>query len=168
MCCIVLSKTLMFASPNSYRYQLLNFYFKKNRSMTTTTRPIKIKTDKKNCAPMLMKFFFMTAMFFLALNGFSASVISSDPRETKPEKTIKNYFKFPQILMRTTRQNSSISPKKVEELFTTDKSGKANFVSAKTENQLLRKEIEDEFCKFSLLKVCAEIVHRVDLNFQTL
>jgi hypothetical protein len=70
--------------------------------------------------------------------------------------------------MRPSQQNGSILPKKVEVLFTTDKSGKVNFVLAKTENQLLKKEIEDEFSKLSLSKVCAEVVHSVVLNFQTL
>jgi len=136
--------------------------------MITITKSKTIKTNKKTNEAQLIKFFFITGMFFLALNAFSASVAFSDPRDTKPEKTIKNYFKFPQILMRPSQQNGSILPKKVEVLFTTDKSGKVNFVLAKTENQLLKKEIEDEFSKLSLSKVCAEVVHSVVLNFQTL
>ena len=78
------------------------------------------------------------------------------------EKTIKDYFKFPQIVIPV---NES---RKIEVLFTTDQNGQVNFVLAKTSDQNLKTEIEKQFSKLSLTKLKKEVVHSVTLNIKTL
>lgn len=82
------------------------------------------------------------------------------------EKTIRNFFKFPQILMPHMESKSQSS--KVEVLFTTDRSGRVNFVLANTQDRKLKAEIEKQFSTLYLAKLKQDVVHRVVLNFRTL
>jgi hypothetical protein len=87
------------------------------------------------------------------------------------EKTIKDYFKFPQVLI--PHVNNAVVPdvkseQKVEVLFTTDVNGTVNFVLAKTGNRELKSEIEKQFRSIHFNKLKSEVVHSVVLNFKTL
>lgn len=83
------------------------------------------------------------------------------------EKTIRDFIKFPQVLI-PRHNDSQIMNQKVEVLFTTDKTGTVNFVLAKTNDNKLKSEIEKQFMsrRFSTLK--SEVVHSVVLNFKTI
>ncbi|MBA3682666.1 MAG: hypothetical protein H0W73_16115 [Bacteroidetes bacterium] len=83
------------------------------------------------------------------------------PEAIETEKTIKDYFKFPQIIIPV---NAS---QKVEVLFTTDNNGKVDFVLAKTNDQNLKAEIEKQFLKLNLDKIKSNVVHSVTLNIKT-
>ena len=84
------------------------------------------------------------------------------PEATETEKTIKDYFRFPQIV---TPVNES---QKVEVLFTTNLLGQVDFVLAKTINETLKSEIEKQFLKLNLKKLKSDVVHSVTLNIKTL
>lgn len=83
------------------------------------------------------------------------------PEAVETEKTIKDYFKFPQIVMPV---NAS---QKVEVLFTTNQNGHVDFVLAKTDDQNLRAEIEKQFSKLDLKKLKSNVVHSITLNIKT-
>ncbi len=76
------------------------------------------------------------------------------------EKTIKESVKFPAACYSHNQ--------KVEILFTTNQKGIVNFVLAKTENLLLKKEIEKQFYTMCLAKLKQDVVHSIVLNFKTI
>ncbi len=84
-----------------------------------------------------------------------------NPEAIETEKTIKDYFKFPQIVMPVHAQQ------KVEVLFTTSVNGNVDFVLAKTNDQNLKAEIEKQFLKLNLGKIKSNVVHSVTLNIKT-
>lgn len=116
------------------------------------------------------------ALLVLLISGCSLNQLQAgtnhDPNEgpsassKESEKAIRHYFKFPQVLVPVNETKSS-AENKVEVLFSTDSTGKVNFVLAKTENQALRKEIEKQFLALELKNLKSEVVHKVVLNFKT-
>ncbi len=102
---------------------------------------------------------------------FSSTLILADTHPTKKstaastEKTIHDYFKFPNILI--PQNKNEVVSQKVEVIFTTNQKGHVNFVLAKTEDPLLKKEIEEQFSKLSLTHLKQQDVHSVTLNFKT-
>jgi hypothetical protein len=122
---------------------------------------MKTKVNKLTKLVLLLSLSLTT--FFAVSNNTPVS--NSVTVET--EKTIRNYFKFPQVLiphheLKTSRAN------KVEVLFTTDKAGNVNFVLAKTNDLKLKQEIEKQFLTLHLEKVKQDVVHSVVLNFKTI
>ena len=97
-----------------------------------------------------------------ASNGFTEG-----PKKTDTEKTIQHYFKFPQILMPQLAP-SKTEMLKVEVLFTTNANGDVTFALAKTENQALKKEIENQFLKLKIKQVKTEVVNSVILQFRSI
>ena len=95
----------------------------------------------------------------LSVKPNTTSGISPEANET--EKTIKDYFKFPQIV---TPLNED---QKIEVLFTTDEKGHVDFVLAKTVDQNLKMEVEKQFLKLNLTKLKCNVVHSVTLNIKT-
>lgn len=82
------------------------------------------------------------------------------------EKTIRDYFRFPQILL--PQAEEKVQEQKVEVLFTTNINGKVNFVIAKTNDPLLKTEIERQFSNLVLPKLKPEVAHSVTLSFRTI
>lgn len=115
----------------------------------------------------------LTKLALLAVFTLSTLIISANtlPAETKKakdtEKTIKDYFKFPGILIPMHSLNKA-ETEKVEVLFSTDQKGDINFVLAKTSKPELKAEIEKQFLKLHLTKLKHDVVHSVVLNFRTL
>lgn len=111
--------------------------------------------------------FLLTLTFstWFAFAGTSPSATTTVKSET--EKTIKDYFKFPQILI-TQPELEKVVSRKVEVLFTTNADGDVNFSLAKIENEDLKKEIEKQFSKLKLPKLKHDTVYSVTLNFKTL
>jgi membrane-bound lytic murein transglycosylase MltF len=85
----------------------------------------------------------------------------TSPGAIETEKTIKDYFKFPQIVIPVNESQ------KVEVLFTTNANGHVDFVLAKTKDQNLKAEIEKQFLKLNLDKIKSNVVHSVTLNIKT-
>ena len=112
-----------------------------------------------------------TAALVLVLS-FSTIIMRSNTspagskKAVETEKTIRNYFKFPGVLV-PLRELKKAETQKVEVLFTTDLNGNVNFVLAKTLKSDLKAEIEKQFMKLHLTKVKHDVVHSVTLNFKT-
>lgn len=134
--------------------------------MKSTTALLGLKR-KNNNTHKFVKTVLFTCLLFSALITMSANLPGSKPGSPETEKTIKNYFKFPQILLPHAEVNATVS-KKVEVLFTTDQFGRVNFVMAKTEDGQLKGEVEKQFYKLRLPKLPSEVVHSVVLNFKTM
>lgn len=133
------------------------------------TRILKIRNQLKNKmmnVNLLTKTTLFGFAFFSALISVSANLPVVPPGTPGTEKTIQTYFKFPSFLLPQAEQKT-IQSRKVEVLFTTDKNGDVNFVLAKTNDNDLRKEVENQFYQLRLPKVPAEVVHSVVLDFRT-
>ncbi|MBA2611567.1 MAG: hypothetical protein H0U95_06325 [Bacteroidetes bacterium] len=89
------------------------------------------------------------------------TVSGLNPEAGETEKTIKDYFKFPQIVVLVNESQ------KVEVLFTTDEKGHVDFVLAKTQDHNLKAEVEKQFLKLNLTKLKCNVVHSVTLNIKT-
>jgi len=124
-------------------------------------------TDLSKTKITFTKIFLITGLIFTTLLAVANNTPSATAVSSTTEKTIRDYFKFPQILLPRYEANST-QENKVEVLFTTDKSGKVNFVMAKTLNKTLKLEIEKQFSHLQLPKVKQNVVHSVMLNFRTL
>lgn len=124
-----------------------------------------MKTQSKKLIKTLV---IATAMLTTFL-GIAGTVPKTVNEGNLPEnqKTIRDFLKFPQVLM---HQNASFNKveKKVEVLFTTGKDGVVNFVLAKTNNATLKSEIEKQFQKMQFQKLNSNVVHSVVLSFKTI
>lgn len=114
----------------------------------------------------LTKIILITGLILTTLVAVSNTTPSSSAVPAETEKTIRNYFKFPQVLL--PHYESKTTSNRVEVLFTTDKTGKVNFVMAKTIDKELKLEIEKQFSNLQLSKLKQNVVHSVVLNFRTL
>jgi len=76
------------------------------------------------------------------------------------EKTIKESIKFPPICYSRDQ--------KVQVLFTTNENGNVNFVLAKTNDKILKQEIEKQFYSLRLVNLKQDAVNSVTLNFKTI
>jgi len=112
------------------------------------------------------KMILIGGLIFSVLLAKSNTTPSTGTNTTATEKTIHDYFKFPRILIPRLEEKGHTS--KVEVLFTTDQNGNVNFVLAKTDDQLLKTEIEKQFANLHLKKVKQNVVHSVVLNFRTI
>jgi hypothetical protein len=114
----------------------------------------------------LIKTVLIAGSLFSSLLASSNTNPTSGKGSAETEKTIRTYFKFPQVLMPHIESKNQAS--KVEVLFTTGRNGKVNFVLAKTPNQKLKEEIEKQFSTLHLGNIKHDVVHSVILNFKTL
>jgi hypothetical protein len=94
------------------------------------------------------------------------------PASTSTTKTIRDYFKFPQMLL-PYKESAAAQTNKVEVLFTTGKDGKVTPIAigvafAKTPNWKLKYEIEKQFMLLLLKDLKENVVHSIVLNFKTL
>lgn len=76
------------------------------------------------------------------------------------EKTIKQHITFPNVLMPINQTQ------KVEVVFTTSENGKVNFVLAKTENDILKKQIEKQFLELTLSKIKSNVAYSIVFNIK--
>jgi hypothetical protein len=114
----------------------------------------------------ITKILLITGLIFSTLLALSNTSPVTNTVTKDTEKTIRNYFKFPQILLPSYENKTQAN--KVEVLFTTDKYGKVNFALAKTPDLQLKQEIERQFLSLQLSKIKQNVVHSVVLNFRTL
>jgi hypothetical protein len=117
-----------------------------------------MKTPNNTRTLLLFCSLFFTTLLAVANTTPTTSVSSST------EKTIRQYFKFPQVLLPL--QHNDAMSNKVEVVFTTDSFGKVNFALAKTQNRILKQEIEKQFLALQLPKLKHEVAHSVVLNFK--
>jgi hypothetical protein len=111
------------------------------------------------------------AFLFIVLFTASLAVANTDPKTntvtTATQKTIREYFKFPQVLLPMQNLHAN-NLHKVEVLFTTDPAGQVNFVLAKTDDQELKREIEKQFAALQLSHLKSNVAHSVTLNFRSM
>lgn len=171
MYCKVLVNDCMFVSHNSYCNKVLRISRKINNPLfriLNYSGANRKQKKKMKTQLALSKILLITGLIFTTLLAVSKNTTPSAALvSNETEKTIRNYFRFPQILLphyesKTTKEN------KVQVLFTTDKNGKVNFVLVKTGNEKLKKEIEKQFSNLRLSKLKSNVVHSVVLNFKTL
>lgn len=98
---------------------------------------------------------FTLSAFFIKANTTTEDVVET-------EKTIKQYVKFPQLILPVQKNE------KVEIVFTTGVNGKVDFVLAKTQNDILKKELEKQFLGLTLNKLKANVAYSIVFNFKTL
>ncbi len=113
------------------------------------------------------KIILIAGLIFTTVVAVSNTTPSTTKTPNETEKTIRTYFKFPQVLL-PHAEIKSVRSNKVEVLFTTDKNGKVNFVMAKTTDKELKQEIEKQFSTLRLNKLKQNVVHSVVLNFRTI
>lgn len=109
---------------------------------------------------------FLILLTFLARFANAGNVPTPATPKGESEKTIRNYFKFPQVLIQHQDAEKNLA-KKVEVVFTTEASGAVNFVIAKTDDRDLKNEIERQFLKLKLPKLKHDTVYSVVLSFRT-
>lgn len=109
----------------------------------------------------ITKIALVTGLVITTLYVTPNNISGSKSESVETEKAIKDYFKFPQIIMPV---NSS---QKVEVLFSTNQNGKVDFVLAKTDDQNLKLEVEKQFLKLNLTKLKSDVIHSVTLNIKT-
>lgn len=137
----------MFVSPNSYGLKVLNVKYIKIKKMKTRNK--------------ITTLILMGGLLMISLTVKPNSKTGLNPEAIETEKTIKDYFKFPQIVI------PANEAQKVEVLFTTDQNGHVDFVLAKTIDANLKAEIEKQFLKLNLTKLKNNVVHSVTLNIKT-
>jgi hypothetical protein len=76
------------------------------------------------------------------------------------QRTIKQHISFPNIILLIAKTE------KVEVVFTTDEKGKVNFVTAKTENELLKNQIEKQFLEMTLSKIKSNVAYSIVFNIK--
>ena len=115
---------------------------------------------------LLTRLILMAAFICPALIAMSTPLPITNTASVESKKTIRDYFKFPQILV-TRDEVKNVSNNSVEVLFTTNEKGQVNFALAKTENESLKREVERQFYKLHLPRLKQDVVHSVVLNFRT-
>ena len=100
----------------------------------------------------------------VTLSSFSFASTSSNGNEAiiETEKTIKQHISFPNIILPIQHTE------KVEVLFTTSENGKVNFVLAKTDNSILKKQIEKQFSELTLSKIKSNVAYSIVFNIKTI
>lgn len=104
----------------------------------------------------------VAVLLFSSVVAFSGNTPKSQGKKTDAEKTIRQFFKFPQVLAPMAQVKSA---EKVEVLFSTDKDGKVNFVLAKTDDVRLKNEIEKQFFAMRMSEMKADMINSVVLSF---
>lgn len=92
----------------------------------------------------------------LARAGNGHSVLS------ETEKQIKEQVKL-ETPIAALHQSQAI-----EVIFTTNESGKVNFVLAKTNNSMAKQEVEKQFLRLQLSHLNANVAYSIVINFKTL
>lgn len=106
----------------------------------------------------LNKTIIITGMLLFAFTS-KANIMEQSSVTNQVQKTIKSAVKLPE---------SFSENQKIEVLFTTDVSGKVNFVLVKTPDANLKSEIEKQFFSLNFQNLQHDVVNSVTLNFKTL
>lgn len=114
----------------------------------------------------IIKISLLAGLVFSTLYLRSNTDPASKGVSVETAKSIRKYFKFPQVLIPQMHNTSEV--KRIEVLFSTDKEGNVTYVSAKTDDQLLKREIEKQFMGLHLEKMKEDEMHSVVLSFRLL
>jgi membrane-bound lytic murein transglycosylase MltF len=117
-------------------------------------------TTIKNINSQIIKVTTIVALTLGSLYIKANNGLNETAAET--QKTIKEHVKFPKFIMPIQKSE------KVEVVFTTAENGKVNFVLAKTENKIIKTEIEKQFQELTLNKLKANVAYSIVFNFKTI
>lgn len=101
---------------------------------------------------------------FISISAVAAPA-GEKPLETdivSASRIIKEQIKFPGIHTYQSHEE------KVNVVFTVDEAGQVNLAIANTENQGLKKHIEEQFLKLNLRQLKANNAYSIQFNFKTL
>lgn len=121
---------------------------------------------KMNLKNGMMKLGAVLGFVFLSS---AALALGNDGNENLPagqasiietQQTIRQHISFPNIILPIGKTE------KVEVVFTTDDKGKVNFVIAKTENEVLKKQIEKQFSEMILTKIKSNVAYSIVFNIK--
>ena len=145
MCCKVLKNVHNFVSPNNCN--LFKSYKNKEKM-----KELKIRTQLVRLSAVLG---------FIFLGGVVIANGNSDSENTiETQKVIKQHISFPNIILPFNKTE------KVEVVFATSEEGKVNFVLVKTDNNLLKKQIEIQFSEMLLTKIKSNVAYSIVFNIK--
>lgn len=101
----------------------------------------------------------ITGLIFMSTIAHANTAIKKDINHSA-EKIIKRSLKFPDACY--------LQDQKVEILFSTNETGKVNFVLVKTADPILKTEIEKQFYSLQFQNFQQDVVNSVTVNFKTL
>lgn len=100
------------------------------------------------------------AFILIGSSAFANHLGNGNDGIGETEKAIKQHITFPNVLMPINQTQ------KVEVVFTTAENGKVNFVLAKTENDILKKQIEKQFLELTLSKIKSNVAYSIVFNIK--
>lgn len=126
----------------------------------------KDNTSKQMSGGLFSKkgFIALLSGIFISLSAVAAPA-GEKPLETETglaSRIIKEHVKFPSLAQYQGYEE------KVNVVFTVNEAGQVNLVIANTENQGLRKAIEEQFMTLSLKQLKANNAYSIQFNFKTL
>lgn len=103
-----------------------------------------------------------TIIASLILSALNTTMLANNGNQTTAEKEIQKHLAI------TTTSLPKKDNMKVDVVFTTQEDGRVNFVIAKTDNEQLKKEVEDRFSKIVLKTIKPNVCYGITLNLKTL
>jgi hypothetical protein len=118
---------------------------------------LKMKNGMIKLSAVLCFIFLSSAAVALGNDGREdLSVNNAGIIET--QNTIRQHISFPNIILPIAKIE------KVEVVFTTDEKGKVNFVLAKTNNDVLKQQLEKQFSEMVLTKIKSNVARPNDVQ----
>lgn len=108
----------------------------------------------------VLGFMFLSGVASALSNEGNENLITGQEDITETQRIIKQHISFPNNVVSATKTE------KVEVVFTTDEVGKVNFVLAKTDNELLKKQMEKQFAEMTLTKIKSNVAYSIVFNIK--
>lgn len=108
----------------------------------------------------VLGFIFLGSAAFASSGHGNENLPTGQAGITETQKEIKHHVSFPNIILPLNKTE------KVEVVFTTAENGKVNFVLAKTDNDVLKKQIEKQFAEMTLTKIKSNVAYSIVFNIK--
>jgi hypothetical protein len=108
----------------------------------------------------VLGFIFLSSAAVALGNDGSENLSVNNAGIIETQNTIRQHISFPNIILPITKAE------KVEVVFTTDEKGKVNFVLAKTNNDVLKQQIEKQFSEMVLTKIKSNVAYSIVFNIK--
>ena len=120
---------------------------------------IELKSKMIKLSAVLGLMVLSSTMLALGNNG-NENLYTGEADIIETQRIIKQHISFSNNVVSATKTE------KVEVVFTTDEMGKVNFVLAKTENELLKKQMEKQFSEMTLAKIKCNVAYSIVFNIK--
>lgn len=117
-------------------------------------------TTRKKIKNQFVKALSVFSLVTLSSFSFASNLSNGNDAIIETEKTIKQHISFPNVILPIQKTE------KVEVVFTTSENGKVNFVLAKTDNDVLKKQIEKQFSELTLTKIKSNVAYSIVFNIK--